>query len=391
MAGLHSHITELHYFSISFQDSLPLLHRVTIQSGSDRSSAIPNDFSHGASRPVGLFDADPSRRDTMRPFPSLAELLELTVIKSLLAKNISAYRFEEMLQDHGDQIQSEIEEWEVGVEQKLVDILKSGQDALTAKPGLTSEATSQTSVTKTQNPLHFLNIRPPGSLDDTTIPKSTIMFPSPVHLGCTTDTSRLRETTKILLRADSRFIRKGGSLCYPMVCSSQDKKPPFSAENINSYGVRWDHDPIAFDGQGTLICRRLLADLGRPNATHAELSIIGNNFKCGRCSFPPTIWEVVVGHYREELDRWEQVESARKKDQSLIPYNNLHDLAPDEHKPLVYMVSPKDAHETLKLNYALGVDRRFCGLCSHLGLDPRSYRLVAGDDSCALSRHLQDV
>ncbi|KAG9119394.1 hypothetical protein FRC07_005595 [Ceratobasidium sp. 392] len=388
MARRQAYITDLHYFATQFEDSCPLLHRVTIQSGSDDSSPIPNMFAYGWSRSIG--DEDPSRRDTLCPFPSLAELIEMPTIKNLLAKDVGVGQFDDILQDCQDQVELEIHEWELNVEQELVNILNSGQNNPTDNLSLASKLTNSKAIL-IPSPIRYLNIRPPGSLDDTTIPKSTITFHKPGSLGSTTDTSVLRPATQTLLRADARFIRNNLSMSYPMVCSPHGAKPRFSAKDSSSYGARWNQDPISFDEQGSMICRRLLAELGRPDAMHAELSIIGNNFKCGRCSFPPTIWEVMVGHYREESNRWEQVQSTQKKSPSLIPYNNLRDLASNEHKPLVYMVSPKVAHETLKLNYGLRVDRRFCDLCRQLGLDPHSYRLVTGDDECALLQHLRDV
>ncbi|KAG9113665.1 hypothetical protein FRC07_007768, partial [Ceratobasidium sp. 392] len=388
MARRQSYITDLHRFRIQFQDSCSLLHRVTIQSGSDDSSPIPNMFAYGWSRSIG--DKDPSQRDTLHPFPSLAELLEMPTIKNLLAQDVGVDRFDDLLQDCQDQVELEIHEWELNMEQKLVEILNLAQNNPTGDPSLAGVSTNKRAILIT-SPMDCLHIRPPGSLDDTTIPKSTIMFHEPGSFGSTTDTSVLRPATKNLLRADSRFIRNNLSMSYPIVCRSYGAKPRFSAKDSSSYGTRWDQDPISFEEQRSMICRRLLAELGRPDAMHAELSIIGNNFKCGRCSLPPTIWEAMVGHYREEFNRWEQVQSTRNRNSSLAPYNNLHDLASNEHKPLVYMVSPKVAHETLELNYGHRADRRFCDLCRQLGLDSHSYRLATGDGESALLRHLRDV
>ncbi|QRV86989.1 DNA mismatch repair protein MutS [Ceratobasidium sp. AG-Ba] len=386
-ARQHQQIDLLYQLGNDVRDSLPLLHRVIIQPGSDHTSVIPDQLPPAEHRWSG--DENRLVRDTVQTFPSMAEFLELPSVRNLLARDLSFTDLVTVFETCEDEVGRAIQERRIAIEQELVTILDSASKGYNGDSADGSEDPDEQPI-MVLKARKYINIRPVGPLDDTTIPKSTIVFPRPDGT-CTTNISTLPWTTQTLLRADSRFIWRDLSVCYPLMCLPDASLPAFFARDEDSYGTRWNADPILADRRGSIICRQLLSALGRPDATHAELVIIGNNFKCGRCGDPPTIWEVMVGHYRTEQDRWRKAKSAQQKRRSSIVYNNVHEFSPTSDKPLVYMVSPREAHQSLGLHYSQGVDRRFCDLCTSLGLEHESYRFAQGDINCGLLRHLREV
>ncbi|QRV72006.1 hypothetical protein RhiJN_00020 [Ceratobasidium sp. AG-Ba] len=378
-------VTLLHVVAGDIEKSLPLLHRVAIRSGSDLDPVIPDRFPLATD--ILTAYQDPRHRDTFHPFPSKSELHEGPTIKELLARDLDIGGFISLLKESRTLVRRVIEEWRLAIELKLVGMLALG---LSEFEDNWLHPTNDDQKIRAPNPRDFFYDQTDSLGDDNTIPKVTVLYPRPDG-SSTTDVSYLPPTTQILLRADSCFIWNGESVYYPKMSSLTGAAPWFSSR-VLSPTSKWQHmNGIMPDVRGSSISRRILEDLGRPDATHAEFVSTGPIFKCGRCGDPPTNWEIMVGHYRKELERWGHAQAARNEGLSSLVYNNPHDLTAEPGSPLVYLVTPGEARESRRMNYERHADRRFCDLCSTIGLEPESYLFLPGNTDCPLTRHLHEV
>ncbi|KAG8743878.1 hypothetical protein FRC11_013695 [Ceratobasidium sp. 423] len=128
---------------------------------------------------------------------------------------------------------------------------------------------------------------------------------------------------------------------------------------------------IEYNVPAAMIARRLLKELGRPDALFVEMLAVGERFLCGRCDeyMCPVEWPVLVDHYLYEHETWEQ----KLKDHPditshpSIEYRNLHDFS-DYDKPTVVLVSRTEQKRLFRQDgHQVGKMMR-CRLCKQLGL-----------------------
>lgn len=91
---------------------------------------------------------------------------------------------------------------------------------------------------------------------------------------------------KRLLRADIIFTKEDEWVYYPS--DFQDNR-----KMKDAVGVYYDH-------KAARVAQALLRTLGRPNASHLEITSLGGLFVCGRCCFKATFssWRAIVCHSR---------------------------------------------------------------------------------------------
>ncbi|KAF8597364.1 hypothetical protein BDV93DRAFT_513419 [Ceratobasidium sp. AG-I] len=123
----------------------------------------------------------------------------------------------------------------------------------------------------------------------------------------------------------------------------------------------------------TPVARALLWRLGRPDATRAEMWVIGRAFSCQRCSeHAPSSWNQIVKHFAEEQNHWTQ---AQPKLSAFPPaskpvFHNTHDLAhpspgvkvlaPAASSDLKDLITARDAWPTKRNVYrSLGVEAEY--------------------------------
>lgn len=218
------------------------------------------------------------------PFPTPAEALALPIIKEQVEMDITFMQMDKNLIKLRNEVRQAIVDWGSKVRQDLLDIW-------TKEPlGQAHEHRSSNLVSVGKNP----SITP----CPVTLPGSTVEFTKPD--GTTTaDIRELPEDLQLLLRADVVFksSRKSGRRhTYPgVVPSALPGFHDYKGSDCHSLGDRWDPEIVSRDDSASAVARALLEWVGRPNATFAEMRVLGATFQCGRCQhLDPYTWEQLV-------------------------------------------------------------------------------------------------
>ncbi|KAG9085529.1 hypothetical protein FRC07_013357 [Ceratobasidium sp. 392] len=159
------------------------------------------------------------------------------------------------------------------------------------------------------------------------------------------------------------------------------------------YGRRWNVEGIQRDDEASATAKELLARVGRPGATTAEMKALGGNFRCGRCTEPlPDNWEAMVLHYTKERLRWKLVQERMREDpQSGFVYHDIHALSPSNAKPFAHYMTPQAAEEFITEHTSQVPYMMVCRLCERMGIEATFFHTLGGEVESPMVAHLRNV
>ncbi|KAG8787752.1 hypothetical protein FRC12_015312 [Ceratobasidium sp. 428] len=278
-------------------------------------------------------------------FPSSDELLRWPVIKRILRKDTSLEEARIKLKQVWDEIEQAIVEWREDVEQDLIEIW--GAEGAEAEPtSSTSKATGRGTEQHAQGGTGYTTMSNSSShTAPFDLPEFIVTFGT-LDGATTTDLSSLPPGMQLLLRADTVFKGHEVHHHYPtLVPHAYSLYESFYARYAEwNSGGRWKAKRFSRDNEASGVAKKLLAQIGRPDATSAETQAFGARFKCGRCTGgSSTTWDRLVQHYTEEQRQWKQALEKIPANSKII-YRNTHELGPGDPRPFARLVAPQSGH-----------------------------------------------
>ncbi|KAG8787925.1 hypothetical protein FRC12_015105 [Ceratobasidium sp. 428] len=290
----------------------------------------------------------PSSRDIKIEtlFPSDDELLRWPMLKRILRNDMSTEEARIKLEEIWDEIEQAIVEWRENVEQDLIEIWNA--EEAEAEPALsTSKVDGKGTGRNVQRGNGHTTISNSNSHTvPFDLPEFIVTFGRPDGTT-TTELPSLSPGMQLLLRADTIF--KGHDVChhYPTLVPHASCFGSFSgsrAQSERNHRGRWKAKRIGRDNEASAVARKLLAQIGRPDATSAETQAFGARFQCDRCTGgSPITWDRLVQHYTQEQRQWKQA-LEKIPPSSKIIYRNTHELGPGDPRPFARLVAPQSGH-----------------------------------------------
>ncbi|CUA72842.1 hypothetical protein RSOLAG22IIIB_10350 [Rhizoctonia solani] len=321
-----------------------------------------------------------------QPFPTMAELLTWPIIKGLviddrphsLGMNM---RFEKIREE----FDLAIVEWRQRIEHDLVEIWDAdgGEEGGPGPLAIEGEA-DQLVETNPQKPAYTGgSAKEPTSLSTGfTLPEFVATYTKPDGTT-TTNISDLDPNLQLLLRADTTFstTRYQGYFTYPYIVDR--------CLGAFSGGKRWDPTIFERNDEASAVSQKLLAQIGRPEASMADMEVLDRTFRCGRCCFKPEDWDDLVQHYIIEQRRWKQAQRILKNARrSRSIFNRTHGFEPGNTKPLVYFTTPEEAEYDSMCSSIL----MRCLRCENMSIDA-AYSHISNEDGfdSEIKEHLYNV
>ncbi|QRV72009.1 DNA mismatch repair protein MutS [Ceratobasidium sp. AG-Ba] len=225
--------------------------------------------------------------------------------------------------------------------------------------------------------------------------KVTFWIPGYPSGTTTTNLADLSPNLQFLLRADTIFKGESSNSNYPNIVPPL---VPFNrmmpgAEELY-LGVRWDRGKLKRDDESMAISKELLARVGKPDATSAEMRALRGNFQCGRCtSALPVSWDRLVHHFGREEAQWKLSQLIKEADPELhLVYNRTHSLDPENNQPFAHFLTPEESADRMLQVSTYDMPLMRCLGCVDVGIDSQ-YLDLHGDfdiDSPILE-HLREV
>ncbi|KAF8682849.1 hypothetical protein RHS04_02038 [Rhizoctonia solani] len=243
---------------------------------------------------------DVSHRDA---FPDFAHTLNWSIVKDIFETDATEGEMEVKFGQHRDEIRALITEWKDQVHTRLASSVRNAFE-------------------ERNEPLR---------------PTISVFNEEPDTLA------NISDNLKLLLRADSFFRRSGLSslskqpLGYSMILSMKDlvgSHSPYASETPRELPTFND---IEWYPEAHEVAQKLLADLGKPDASHLEMKKVGSAFVCGRCHAVGSMsWEAIVQHYVEHKQIYTKIqEAASGLSERGIVYNDVHDPELFTDKPMI--------------------------------------------------------
>ncbi|KAG8725519.1 hypothetical protein FRC09_013758 [Ceratobasidium sp. 395] len=325
----------------------------------------------------------------LTPHPNQADALEWECLRLFENADFSRHQTDEIFGQRSDIIAAEIESWRIKVITELgqiVSVSNSGrkkkrndvrlmQNTLrlrslwiwgvgSGSPGLSGvllSAPEHVSSRGAHAPEHpelsggsgsNPKIRSVGSA-----PGLKTILLSSVEPGATLDSS-----TRQLLRADCVFKASRQHPLYSILYLGKSHYVPlplfFPDLLVTRRDIAWDIADFEAYPDAKRVAKELLKHLGMEDAAHVEMKTMGSRFVCGRCADRKARdWNGIIGHYLEEQRR-----RRHTQEQSSIPITQIHNLSHHIDKPLVEIVSSKDAGETTPLSVFVPPKRPLLGI-----------------------------
>ncbi|KAG9118263.1 hypothetical protein FRC07_007307 [Ceratobasidium sp. 392] len=356
------------------------------------------------------FPAPSSNRHDVKaeiPFPSIAELLTWPIIEDVIETDTQPEEVEASFNEIRDEFDQAVIEWREKVEQDLVDIWNAGRTEDhedETKPGPSTSKGKGKGKAAERNGARRSTRTSKGRKSATrssstevsvelVLPEFTATFGKPD--GTTTqDISELSPNLQLLLRADTLF-RVSIFYSYPAIVPPAEKPHIVGCPPEELFGKRWDPKEATRYDEGSAMARKLLARVGRPDATAAEMKALGGNFMCGRCNRNlPERWQEIVVHYTWEELRWKQAEAKMKEDpKSRFVYHNIHDLSPSNPKPFAHFITPQAAADITFEDISYDSMLMTCKPCEQMGIEANfCFSLNPDVDlESPIEKHLQNV
>ncbi|ELU37998.1 hypothetical protein AG1IA_07979 [Rhizoctonia solani AG-1 IA] len=245
---------------------------------------------------------DVSHRDA---FPDFAHTLNWSIVKDIFETDATEGEMEVKFGQHRDEIRALITEWKDQVHTRLASSVRNAFE-------------------ERNEPLR---------------PTISVFNEEPDTLA------NISDNLKLLLRADSFFRRSGLSslskqpLGYSMILSMKDlvgSHSPYASETPRELPTFND---IEWYPEAHEVAQKLLADLGKPDASHLEMKKVGSAFVCGRCHAVGSMsWEAIVSPPRIQIEtRLTRIRSkaASGLSERGIVYNDVHDPELFTDKPMI--------------------------------------------------------
>ncbi|QRV86990.1 hypothetical protein RhiJN_15008 [Ceratobasidium sp. AG-Ba] len=342
------------------------------------------------------------RRDlTIRfSFPNVPELLSWPMIKDIIEEDTSPEEAESKLTAIREDVARAVVEWRNKLEQDLVDIWNTGR--IEGKEG------EEASDAKGKGKVFACTAEPSGGRGDAkesaselksrevelTLPEFTVTFTKPDGTT-TTNLADLSPNLQVLLRADTVFKGDPSNSNYPTIVPPLiqfDRMMP-GAEELY-LGVRWDRGKLKRDDEAVAISKELLARVGKPDATSAEMRALRGNFQCGQCtSTLPVLWDRLVDHFSREEAQWKLSQLIKEANPELqLVYNRTHSLDPEDNQPFAHFLTREESADRMLQVSTYDMPVMRCLKCDDVGIDSR-YLDLHGDfdiDSPILE-HLREV
>ncbi|QRV86992.1 hypothetical protein RhiJN_15010 [Ceratobasidium sp. AG-Ba] len=319
-------------------------------------------------------------------FPNVPELLSWPMIKDIIEEDTSPEQAESKLTAIRDDVARAVVEWRNKLEQDLVDIWNAGQ----TEGGEGDEASDVKgkgkAVARTSEPSgggrdtkESTSIPKPREVE-LALPEFTVTFRKPDGTT-TTKLADLSPNLQLLLRADTIFKGEPSYFNYPTIVPPLvpfDRMTP-GAEELY-LGVRWDVGKLKRDDESLAISKELLARVGKPDATSAEMWTLRGNFQCGRCTTTlPVLWDRLVHHFSREEAQWKQSQSIKEANPELqFTYNRTHSLDPENNQPFAHLLTPEESADRMLQVSTFDMPVMRCLKCDDVGIDSR-YLDMHGD------------
>ncbi|KAG8717808.1 hypothetical protein FRC09_013642 [Ceratobasidium sp. 395] len=390
-------ITRIDDLATKVRQALPPLMHVTLK------RPLENGDTLEPAVPAGLEQAAPTSDNVSdikvnMPFPSTPELLAWPMITSIVEADMSVEDTEERFDDMREEFNLAVVEWRNKVEENLMDIWDVGQTEDSeneAEPvASANEGKGKATVhTGTKGDTHGTKEYEPTTYPSPVqlvLPDFTVTFTKPDGTT-TTDISDLLPKMQTLLRADTMFRSRYCYYTYPAIVPVPT--PPNRYSGVFDEGKPWNTDGVGRHVAASAVAIQLLALVGRPDATGAEMSAIGKRFRCGRC-LPDILltWEELVIHYTLSQSRWEKVQEQLKDNlKSQYTFRDLHDLGQPNAKPFAYLMTTQAAADFTAECAANDTYSTKCYLCESLGLQAWYQRAFKAEIEGTMIRHLRDV
>ncbi|QRV88464.1 DNA mismatch repair protein [Ceratobasidium sp. AG-Ba] len=207
--------------------------------------------------------------------------------------------------------------------------------------------------------------------------------------------SDLSPNLQLLLRAGTAFKGCRSARTYPDIVED------FTISRLKEEGKSSEPDHEEDENVGKLvrddefwaIAQKLLALVGRPDATHAEMSALGRIFWCGRCAAPLRLtWDNLVRHFAKEERRWRNAQKQmRLRRHGQLVYNRTHGFEPGSPTPFAYILAVKeseDREDEVRMESTLCMQ---CMMCERLGIKAVYAHLDPDEGGSAILEHLGDV
>ncbi|KAG9097879.1 hypothetical protein FRC07_010718, partial [Ceratobasidium sp. 392] len=252
-------------------------------------------------------------------FPNTSYALTWDCLADLCERELTVEEVEAELQERETQIAQTIMEWRTSLEQRLAEIFEGGDH-------------------REGNEDVVLTVG-----------------------GSTELTDHLSRDLRLLLRADTVFTKphppESGlsgwhrhwdpSYYYPNLISSVQEDFGGLASFFNPQpNLDQDFDVSEYGRHNEIekLIKRLLRDLGMPDATRIELCALKSRFVCGRCAEKyPRSWDDLIEHYLSEKKAWNTRSYPREPSFPLRHppmLRNVHDIeVQDNPKPLAEVVT----------------------------------------------------
>ncbi|CAE6454578.1 unnamed protein product [Rhizoctonia solani] len=286
------------------------------------------------------------------PFPDFTYTLEWPVVKNLYETDSSATEMQTKFEEHQEEIESLITEWQNKIQTHFADLVRDG-------PEVQGDILQPTTIVWANDSDPFA-----GMSDD----------------------------LKLLLRADTLFYKTTmplilkRPLAYDTIIRTEGLMGRYNSlsTGLTSTSTTPKLDHIRLYTEAQEMARSLLADMGKPGASYVEMKGVGTDFTCGRCHVAePKTWEELVQHYIQQKQLFGNIQQhASSSSQVGITYNNIHDPALYTDRPMVKYYST-----TVLEDAGSGTgSRQVCQLCEKI---PDVNKMV-GSKSEILG-HLRDV
>ncbi|KAG8694082.1 hypothetical protein FRC11_002439 [Ceratobasidium sp. 423] len=389
----------------NIRQALPPLVHLTLKPSSDNNETIESSASSARS------SSKPEYPDKKidQPFPAMAELLTWSMVKNIVDDDISPEDVETRFEEIRDEFDQAVVEWGEKIEQDLIEIWHAGRDG-DGEDQVKSESSTRKGKGKAVARTTRTNTQGSRRRTTTTNKSTAELASHPVEFvlpefvatftnsdgTTTTSLSELSPNLQLLLRADTMFksIRYSRDHTYPgIVPRAAPFAVIFGGPDELMYGNRWDANIIKRDDETSAIAKELLALVGRPNASTAEMEALGGSFRCGRCNRTlPDTWSDLVWHYANEQSRWKQAqEKIAAEPKAGFVFKSTHDLEPGNTKPFAHFMTPQAAADYTIENSTHDMAMMTCMRCEKMGIQARYFHTSHPGIGSSMEEHLHNV
>ncbi|KAG8752936.1 hypothetical protein FRC12_011740 [Ceratobasidium sp. 428] len=287
-------------------------------------------------------------------FPGLADVLEWDQMKGFLENDTSVADMEEQVSQCLPDITRRVNEWIDDVEGHLVELLRKAHEV----DNLGRD-----------------------------IPDASLL----VSGASSNPLENATGNKKILLRADSLFEASGDGgarppLAYDAAVLGGCTSMTYLFSFTHAYEQPLDVTKLKPHAEARKAARKILAHIGKPDATVLEMRAAGQMYRCGRChDRDPCSWEEIVNHFVLKQQHWEGVQKLQSVLKNGITFRNVHDPAFLTDKPMIKLLTQNElvaeVHEWSNVN-----NRKMCKVCSKAGISPEVQTNESG-----IIAHLTDV